>query len=240
MCGGRMPLFALFLAAALLFAGSAGAWWDPDWTYRQKITINQNDFNGVLTNFPVLVDINDSSNGVFANAQAGGDDIAFVDSDDSTQLKHEIEDYNTLGGSERLIAWVKIPSMAADADANFYIYYGNAGALDQSDGNNVWDDVNILAIWHMDEKTVDEQNTTDKIQDSTANDYDLDQNGSSYDINGKIGYMQTLDGTNDSFDADSLLLMPPRLEWTISAWIVPQTVAAGANILSQKDCMLER
>ena len=90
---------------------SGDPWWNSDWPYSKKITIDHTKVGATLTNFPILFD-NTSSD--FAHAQSDGDDFAFVDSTNTTQYNHEIEDYNST--TNRLIAWVNITTLSADTD----------------------------------------------------------------------------------------------------------------------------
>ena len=64
-------------------------WYDYTWPYRQKITVDSALVTANLTDFPTTVKIDDSSHGVFEQAQADGDDIIFTNSS-GIQLDHEL------------------------------------------------------------------------------------------------------------------------------------------------------
>ncbi len=138
---------AFFCFAILFLLGSAFAWWDNSWGYRQKITINSSQVPSDQVDFPVLVDINVSSNKVFLRALSDGNDVAFIASDDLTQLSHELEHFDSDGN---LTAWVKIPSLSSSSDTLIYMYYGNSSASSQEDAFNAWDS-NYVSILHMNE-----------------------------------------------------------------------------------------
>ncbi len=107
---------------------AAEAWYDTNWLYRQKITILPSLADSDQTNFPYMVKITDSANSVFANALTNGDDILFTQSDGTTKLDHEIEIFETSGGSEELVIWVRIPFLSSSVNTEIYMYYGTAGA----------------------------------------------------------------------------------------------------------------
>ncbi|MCK4975767.1 MAG: hypothetical protein KAS36_02405, partial [Anaerolineales bacterium] len=64
-------------------------WYDYNWPYRQKIIIDSALVTADLPDFPITVKIDDPSYGVFDQAQADGDDIAFTNSS-GIQLDHEL------------------------------------------------------------------------------------------------------------------------------------------------------
>lgn len=69
----------------------AGSWFNEDWRYRQKITINPDPAGNDLVpsqqnHFPVLIKITDQNNSIFGNALSNGDDILFTASDGTTKL----------------------------------------------------------------------------------------------------------------------------------------------------------
>jgi hypothetical protein len=96
-------------------------WYNSQWQFRKEITINNAEVNGMLSNFPVLVNINDQ--GLASNAQSSGSDIVFTACDGKTPLNYEIEKYSSSTGS--LQAWVEIPTLYSSPNDIIYIYYGN-------------------------------------------------------------------------------------------------------------------
>ena len=118
------------------------SWWDSNWTYRKKITIDHNQVAGTLTNFPILVNITDTN--LTTKAQADGDDIVFTNAT-GNKLNHEIELYNNITGN--LIAWVNVTELKHDVDTTIYMYYGNSGASNQENIAGTWDS-NYVAVYH--------------------------------------------------------------------------------------------
>ena len=100
-----------------------------------------------LDNFPVLVSLSTASNVDFAKVEPDGADIRFTDSDGTTPLKYEIEDWND--GAETAKVWVKVPRINSAVNTDYiYIYYDNPGETDGQDPTGVWDS-NYKAVWHM-------------------------------------------------------------------------------------------
>lgn len=127
-------------------------WYDANWLYRKKITIDNTKVTANLSDFPVLInrtdaDWKDTANGGHVGQSDGGD-ILFTSSDGTSKLDHEIERYTPSTGE--LIAWVEVPTLSASADTKIYIYYGNAVAADQWNVAGTWDS-NFIGVWHLGE-----------------------------------------------------------------------------------------
>jgi hypothetical protein len=101
-------------------------WYEPDlWQNRMEITFNNSESTENLTNFPVLVKL-DSTRIDYSKTKDNGEDIRFTDSDGTTLLSHEIEQWNESGDS---FVWVKVPNIPAQSTNNFiYMYYNNPEA----------------------------------------------------------------------------------------------------------------
>src|SRR3990167_328103 len=137
------------------------AWYNNDWLYRKKITVDKTKV-GETNTFVILVNL--ASDAQFsANAQADGDDILFTSSDGTTKLDHEIENYTTATGA--LIAWVEA-SISVSVDTDIYMYYGNVGASNQQNVTGTWG-TNYKAVYHLKDDP-----DTSTVQDSTSNNND--------------------------------------------------------------------
>jgi len=166
-------LTSLFLPAQR--AEASPGWWNTDWQYRMKLTIDDTKVGSNLSGFPVLIVLT-SSNFDFADAQANGEDIRFVDSDDLTLLNHETEEWDNSG--EEAWIWVRIPTVSSTSDTEFYMYYGNPGASDGQNPSAVWDS-NFKMVQHL-------QETSGTLYDSTSNGNDGTNYGAAYDGSGRI------------------------------------------------------
>jgi MSHA biogenesis protein MshQ len=164
-----------------------GDWWNSNWLYRKKITIDYAKVGADLTSFPALVDISDSD--LASKAQNDGDDIVFTD-EYANKLDHEIEFYNN--GAGRLIAWVEIPSLSSTVNTVLYMYYGNPGATNQQNVVSTWD-ASYVMVQHLKE-------ATGLFYDSTSNDNDGTAYGTtSRNITGKLDGAVSFDANHDDY-----------------------------------------
>ena len=70
-----------------IFDYEGSTWWNSDWSYRKKITIQSSQVSSDITQFPILLDITDSD--LADNTQDDGEDILFTDFN-GIKLNHEI------------------------------------------------------------------------------------------------------------------------------------------------------
>ncbi len=141
------------------------AWWSGNWTYRQKLTFDNSGQAENLANFPVLVKLT-AANFDFSKVQTNGEDIRFVDSDDFTPLKYEIEKWDKT--NQVAYIWVKVPQIDSSSNTDFiYMYYDNSGANDAQEAINVWDG-NYTNVYHFAETTENYLDSTNNNKDSTA------------------------------------------------------------------------
>ncbi|HUS99607.1 MAG TPA: hypothetical protein VMY59_04725, partial [Candidatus Thermoplasmatota archaeon] len=76
--------------------GRADPWWNSNWSYRKKITIDHTKVIANLTNFPVLISLPSDAD-LAAHTQDDGDDLVFI-STTGVKLNHEIEYFNDSTG----------------------------------------------------------------------------------------------------------------------------------------------
>ncbi len=157
--------FVLGSTFLLLSAGPlrAANWYDSNWTYRKKISIDSTDVPGTVTNFPVLVSITDTD--LRDDAQNDGDDLLFTSDNGTTKLDHEIEAFD--GATGLLLVWVKVPTVSSSTDTDIFLYYGYASATNQENITGVWSN-GYEAVYHL----------HDDFLDSTSNSRDGTNNGS--------------------------------------------------------------
>ncbi|HMB69907.1 MAG TPA: DUF2341 domain-containing protein [bacterium] len=207
---GRPALAAAVVAPALGLAWPAeapAAWHDPSWSHRQRITVLSTLADSTLTGFPVLVALSDPGNALFARAQADGDDLLFTDSDEITQLPHEIEQYDP--GTGTLTAWVRLPAVPAAGDTTIYVYYGNASTGPQEQPGAVWD-ADYEAVWHL----------SDDFDDSTVQGHSASNSGST-NAPGQVANGQAFDGGSDFVDLGPGCYVGSA--FTLEAWILPNS-----------------
>ncbi|MDH3767966.1 MAG: DUF2341 domain-containing protein, partial [Gammaproteobacteria bacterium] len=180
--------FVVFLLVSL----PAHAWWNPSWNARARLAFDNSLQTQNLDDFPVLVVLN-PGNIDYGRTEPNGEDLRFIDADDSTVLKHEIEKW-TPGGTSYV--WVRVPRIDGSSPSDFiYLYYDSAGAPDIQDPAGVWA-VGYLAVWHLD----DDPSGASSVLDSTVN---VKHGSGSASMNatnvvaGQIGLATTFDGSAD-------------------------------------------
>lgn len=125
--------------------------WLSGYAYRKAITISNTFVDANLSDFPLLVALNnDASIGSRLQDVTNHTDIRFTASDGATLLKFEKESMSIAGGLATGRYWVKVPTISSAAGTTIYVYYGKAGDTDGSDKNNVWD-ANYNSVWHFSE-----------------------------------------------------------------------------------------
>jgi hypothetical protein len=178
--------------------GGGGGWYNLSWSNRKAVTISHTNVSGAssLTNFPMLFSVTDANLATVSNGgsvgNADGSDILFTAADGVTKLNHEISLYN--GTTGQFIAWVQIPSLSPTADTGIYIYYGNAGAANQSNPTGVWDS-NFTSVMHLG------NGTTLSAADSTSN-------GNSGTNNGATATVGQVDGGAGFNGSSSYIVLP--------------------------------
>ncbi len=190
-------------------------WSNSGWSYRIAITINHATIAGSLTNFPLLINLTNSSLSQYA--QSSGNDILFTAGDGTNKLAHEIESYTSASGA--LVAWVNVPFLSSTADTNIYLYYGNPAAANQQNPGGVWD-TNFLAVWHL----------NNSFADSTTNNHDGANtgtgNGTGKLSNGRVFAPAT--NAANYITVSGLMGSPANV--TLSAWVnLNSSLAPGTS-----------
>jgi hypothetical protein len=202
---------------------------DPStYDYNQPITITNAMTPGSCTtniaNFPVLVDttnwaaaykdpLKTAPTGHVQNAN--GYDIIFRDTSD-LQLDHEIEKYD--GATGTLIAWVRVPILAYNADTTIYMYYGNSlVTTPTARPTGVWNS-GYKGVWHLSETSGTHYDSTGNNNDSTS--VTVTTQGSAA---GKIDGADFFDGSPTNTDYITVANTGSSLDvgqaFTLEAWI---------------------
>ncbi len=198
-------------------------WYDSQWAYRTKLTFDNSASTENLTNFPVLVNLN-ATRVDFSKISSNGTDIRFVDADDATLLKYEIEHWTDV--SENATIWVKVPQIDAGSTTDYiWLYYGNAAAFDGQDPTNVWETSAKLVTHMKDDPTVS------AVADSTANNNDGTKLAANEPIqaDGRIYKGQTFDVIDDLINMGSGTSVDNLTAMTVGAWIKPISLGEGGN-----------
>ncbi|MHC4415056.1 MAG: DUF2341 domain-containing protein, partial [Planctomycetota bacterium] len=223
--GGRVVGFLAGLGVCLALTGPAHAqdWYDSNWQYRKKITIDSNEVTATLSNFPFMVSTTDAD--LKAQAQADGDDILFTDDNGTSKLDHEIEVWDS--GTGNLVAWVRIPTLPDTVDKVIYLYYGNSGASDQQNAAGVW--VNYAGVWHLNE-------ASGARADSSGNNNHLTDENTVGSTTGRIGGGADFEASNSerlfiTDGAQTGLDVPGNL--TMQAWVKPESTSDTCSFIDK-------
>ena len=207
--------------------GPPSNWYNDNWFYRRKIFINHTKVDGVLKNFPVLVQGYEPT-----ISQEDGGDILFTDSTGVTKIPYELEYYDS--GSFR--AWVTLPVLSNSSDTVFYMYYHNPSCSPQWDPTNVWDS-NYVLVQHLEESP---DNDTSEHFDSTVygnTGTPKNFNGtaeSTTDGAGKIDGADVFDGYDDFINCGHNPSLNITSEFTIEVWVRVSNLCGKSNIISKE------
>lgn len=146
-----------------LFAVSASAWFNKDWSTRKPISINTTPagvpITAPVTEVPVLVRLHTGNFAHFLSTLDGGGDLRFMAEDDTTPLKFHVERWDAI--NELALVWVKVPSIAPNATTKVRLYFNNPAAVKAQEAPLSFD-ADTGLVYHFSE-------TAGPPQDSTAN-----------------------------------------------------------------------
>lgn len=209
-------------------ASSSSAWYDSNWLYRKKLTVNASQVVADQSGFPVLATTTSASlafssyGGHMASSTAG--DLVITDSDMVTPLYYEREYYSPSTGEIAL--WIKT-DISSTTNKNLYLYYGNPGVLsDQSTTTGVWDD-NYLAVWHM-------RNEGGVFADSKSGNNGT--NGGTNELTGYggIGYTANFnEAESDYINLGAMDSYENQAQVTMEVWLKTDGVANDDTILAK-------
>ncbi|MHA2246256.1 MAG: DUF2341 domain-containing protein [Candidatus Hodarchaeales archaeon] len=213
------------IRAAIQSEYSVPGWPDIRWNLRKNITIDYTKVigSGILTNFPVLIDLYDTD--LQKDAQINGNDIMFTDITGSI-LDYEKELYERVYNSTHahLVAWVEV-NLSNSQDTTISMYYGNPTAVNQENPTGVWDSY-YLGVWHLAETT----SGVGAIKDSSSNNIDgTDSGNPTLGVIGQIGNCIDFDGIDDYVNVIDNPNLDITDEITLEAWVKDPSVVYYFN-----------
>jgi len=220
-------LIVIFL---ILSPTLACAWWDDSWSSRKQITVDTTatgaDLQENLQDFPMLVRLHTGNFGYFAELADNGRDLRFM-LDDDKPLQYEVEQVDVL--NERGLIWVRLPSVRSGVSSdNFWLYYGNAAAVDGSDSRSVYDMAQSL-VYHFVEGQALPQDAT--AYASHAADSKAEILGA-----GWLGAAAKFNGAGPiTIKPAPQLAISPEKGWTFSSWVKIEQPQANAYLLVASD-----
>ena len=205
--------------------GSGPGWYNPAWTYRKKITIDNAQVDANLTDFPVYVDLADLGADFFANVESsGGDDggdIRVTTSNGTTEIPREVVSINvgTLTGELHFEA----DFLSSTVNTDFYIYYGNAAASEPAasatyGSQNVWTE-GYVGVFHLDETPTSGGTHSDSTSNSNDGTWSDTNALGNTNATGKVGGADDFDGTDDTINAGSGGSIDNLRDMTVSVWV---------------------
>ena len=185
-------------------------WYSASWSHRKQWTVT-NVGTTTLTNFPAYINVSHEP-----EMQSDWDDVVFTDLN-SNIIPYELENYTT----NYAHYWVNISSLPGSGTYTGYIYYGNDAATSQENPEGVWESSTKMVHHFQD------------FEDSTSNNNDGTNYGSTYNDSGRIDGARDFDGDDDYVNCgnDESLNIIDAI--TAEAWVKP-------NTLSKYQCIVAR
>lgn len=195
-------------------------WFDSNWTYRAKVTIDSTKVDGDLTDYPVFLRLADfgSGHGIWGNVKTDGSDLRVTTSDETTEVPIEVVDIDTTAKTGE-VYFKASGTLSSSADTDFWVYYGNSGASahaeDATNGReNVWKS-SFKGVWHLNEAN---NTTANGYLDSTST--DNDGTGVSMNLTEQTGVVSAtaakFDGSNDYIDCGNDSSTRPTGDFSIT------------------------
>ena len=218
-------LLVLAMGAAVLLSSVHAQ--PAGYEHRKKITLNSSQISGSAahTNFPVMIkltesDLKSTSNGGGVENPSGYD-IIFTQSDGSTLLDHELQNYSSTTGA--LLCWVRMPTLSPTTDSTIYLYFGKTGIYSDPSDTSTWNS-NYLAVWHLEDLT------------DAAGTYTLTNHNTVVNSSGYLGSAREFDGDGDDLEelkADTWL--DGLSDLTISLWVKADVVGTDKGLIYGDD-----
>jgi biopolymer transport protein ExbB len=225
----RLRLFATAALVLSLLPALAHAWWNEDWEYRKKITLNASasgaDTRETVNDLPLLVRLH-TGNFFFVDANEDGSDLRFVAADDKTPLPHHIEQWDP--ANELALIWVRVPKLAGGAAGeSLWMYFGNKKAVAEDDARQRYDPGQTLVL-HFNQQQglpLDYSSYAHAVAESTA----------SLNPQGPIDGAASFSGTSSiRIAAAPSLRINPQTGVTFSAWLRLSGPQAQASVFRQQ------
>ena len=157
-----------------------------------------------------------------------GQDLRFVDSNDSTLLDHEIEYWNESGTS---YVWVKIPQLDATDTDFIYMYYDNSGASAPSAASEeaTWSN-SFEFVYHLHNSNFADASG---IKSAASNNGTANQNA------GVAAGARTFDGSNDYINTNWTPDYSSSQDFTWEGWFrTDNTIQGTDDIMGIEDRFL--
>ena len=203
--------------------------WLIGWDKRIEFTIDKDEVDTTLSNFPTTLILssssgidNDDVTSVFDEISSNSLKLAVTTSDGENECYVEVAHWSD--GDEEAELHVKVPSISSSSNTTLYLYYDNdhanntdyVGLTNSVPAETVWD-ANFKAVYHMSDGADNAH-----IYDSTSNDNDGTKKGANepIEVAGDVGKAQDFDGSNDKIAVSDSASLDVTGEITIEAYYI--------------------
>lgn len=208
--------------------------WLTGYTYRKKGSVVAT-VAGAQTYFQkkLLVGESSGASGEEVDCEGGcrafPNDLRFTGADGETKHDYWVESITGTTPNRLATIWIKVATIPASGDVDFYMYYDKRLDSGESSGDDtfvLYDVSGIQAFWQMDEASWD--GTPDEVEDETGVNDAVAVNGADTISDGKFNRAGSFDGISKYIDCggdNSLNFIPQTDAFTLIAWIKVQTAA---------------
>ena len=222
-----MKRCGFLLVLLMLIPSMASAWWNADWGYKKKITLDvqklKQDGVTVPASAFALIRLHTGNFSYFADLADKGKDVRILAADEETPLKFYIEKLDSI--NEMAFIWVKLPADIATApEPAIWLYYGNPQAIDAQDAAGSYDVNQVLSY----------QFGQAGAKDLTAYGNNPGEATSTSGEGGLIAEAAVFNGSQIiRVAATPSLQMSPTSGWTVSTWIKIDKAQANSVIFQR-------
>ena len=208
-----MKRICLLFIVLSLMPTLASAWWNEEWGYKKKISLDMPTLQKEGVTIPqdayALIRLHTGNFTYFLDLAEKGKDIRVLAGDETTPLKFYIEKIDTV--NEMALIWVKLPKdIATMPEPAVWLYYGNETAVDGQDAAGSFDVSQVLTYQFGKPGVVDLTANANNPSESTATTVE----------GGMIGEAGVFNGSQIiRVPAKPSLLMASATGWTFSTWL---------------------
>lgn len=209
----KMKRLCFLLILLTLMPAIASAWWNDEWGFKKKITLDVQKLKQDGVTIPddafALIRLHTGNFVNFLELAEKGKDIRVLADDEATPLKFSIEKLDPI--NEMALIWVKLPKGTATvAEPSIWIYYGNAEAVDAQDTAGSYDVAEVLNY----------QFDSAGVKDLTANANSPSEATMTNAEGGLIAGAAVFNGSQIiRVPAAPSLQMSSATGWTVSTWL---------------------
>lgn len=224
----------IILLVLLLLPLTVHAWWQEEWPYRVKVTLDAAQLTQLgsqtLSDAPLLIRLHTGNFSDFFYLKEDASDLRFIAADDKTPLSYQVEKFDLV--NQMLYVWVKLPKVAAvDGVNSIYMYYGNAAAQGVVDAAATYGPQRIAALHFSEQNNIAIDSSAYQQKAELVN----------------VEHVAALIGNGLKFNAGSVLKLTPSPTlnylpgkgFAFSAWIKPQGSQSDAWLFRQSSSVGE-